>query len=554
MNRARVSIAEIGIDRIGPGSGGRKERLLKIKRPTVSAKGSTPAAEAPAAPQSNATVPGPKKKARPDKPATPANIDATASYGVDPTEEMERARLAAKRMAKTAAKFKANAEQKARAAAQAEAAARAQASGKGGGAGQTMPAVVRDQGRTDLVPQPEPQVPDTPASQDQAPQDEAQVTVNTTPAAQSHFRFRHGLLLLSFLVIVVIPTAISGWYLWTRAADQYASNSGFSVRTEESAPSVASFLGGLSLGGTNTPDADIIFEFITSQDLVERVNARLDLAEIWSKADPKIDPYFSFHAPGTIEDLLSHWRRKVTVSYDSGNGLVEMQVLAFDPQDAQDVATAILEESTKLINQLSASARADAIGYAQGDLDQALEQLKTARRTVTEFRNRNQIVDPELDIQSQASILSSLQTQLADSLIELELLGDTVRANDPRVVRIERRIRAIEARIAEERRKFGIAGNVSDQEAYANLVGEFESLMIERQFAEESYTAARIAFDTAKAEAARQSRYLAVHVRPTLAQKSQFPERQTLLGFVALFAFLFWAILSLIAYSLRDRR
>ncbi|HHB80522.1 MAG TPA: hypothetical protein ENK83_02065, partial [Aliiroseovarius sp.] len=53
------------------------------------------------------------------------------------------------------------------------------------------------------------------------------------------------LLVLSFLVLVFAPTVVAGWYLWTRAADQYASNVGFSVRREEAASPLDFLSGGI---------------------------------------------------------------------------------------------------------------------------------------------------------------------------------------------------------------------------------------------------------------------------------------------------------------------
>ena len=99
-----------------------------------------------------------------------------------------------------------------------------------------------------------------------------------------------------------------------------------------------------------------------------------------------------------------------------------------------------------------------------------------------------------------------------------------------------------------------IGSSASTDQAYATLVGEFESLLVDREFAEQTYTAALISFDTATAESLRQTRYLAAHVRPTLAEKSEFPQRWTLLGVITLFAFLTWSVLALVVYSLRDRR
>ena len=58
----------------------------------------------------------------------------------------------------------------------------------------------------------------------------------------------------------------------------------------------------------------------------------------------------------------------------------------------------------------------------------------------------------------------------------------------------------------------------------------------------------------ARAEANRQSRYLAAYVKPTLAQEAEYPERAKLLLILGGFLMLLWVIGVLIYYSLRDRR
>ena len=85
-------------------------------------------------------------------------------------------------------------------------------------------------------------------------------------------------------------------------------------------------------------------------------------------------------------------------------------------------------------------------------------------------------------------------------------------------------------------------------------MGEYERLRVDQEFAEQAYTTALAAFDGARNEARRQSRYLAAHVRPTLAEASEYPDRPAALATIAVFLFLTWTVLALIAYSLRDRR
>ena len=376
------------------------------------------------------------------------------------------------------------------------------------------------------------------------------------PAARpARTRTRHWGLAFAFVLMVLAPVGASAWYLWTRAADQFASTVAFTVRSEDMA-SAADFLGGLGAtfgGGGAGKDSDILYEFIRSQELVTSIDETLDLRRRYSLHAAQ-DPLMSFDTDGTIEDLTDYWQRMVRVSYDSASGLLELRVLAFTAEDAQAIAEAIYAESLVMINELSAIARADATRYAQEDLDLALERLKSARESLTAFRLANQIVDPNADIQTQVGLLATLQEQQAAALIEYQLLSETVRDGDPRLESARRRLEIIEAQVTEERAKFGTGGSSPGGGTYADIIAEFERLTVDREFAETAYAAALSAFDGARAEANRQSRYLAVYIQPTLAEKSEFPQRIVLLGLVALFSLLTWAILSLVFYALRDRR
>lgn len=372
------------------------------------------------------------------------------------------------------------------------------------------------------------------------------------PAVPATRKMRHWGLLFSFIIIVLGPVAASSWYLYTKAVDQFASTLAFTVRSED-ITSAADILGGLgtSLGGGGSADADILYEFIRSQEMVQMMDAQLDLRGLYS-THHDTDPVLSFDPSGTIEDLTAYWRRMVRVSYDGGSGMMELRVLAFDPQEAKLIAEAIYGQSSAMINNLSAIAREDGTRYAREDLDFSVERLKSAREALTAFRVKTQIVDPTADVQGQMGLLNTLQAQQAEALIELDLLANATRDGDPRLEQAQRRIEVIEARIVSERRKFGVGA--PGDESYATTIAEFERLAVDREFAEQAYAVALSAYDAARAEANRQSRYLAAYISPTLAERAEFPQRALFVGIVGLFSFLIWSILSLVYYSLRDRR
>ena len=350
----------------------------------------------------------------------------------------------------------------------------------------------------------------------------------------------------------MLPTLAAAFYLFSRAADQYGSTVAFSVRTEEFASPVE-LLGGIAeFASSGSSDADIIYEFMNSQEIVRRIDDRLGLVELYAK--PPNDPVFGFESGKSIEDLHAYWSRMVRVVYDRGTGLIEVRTLAFEPEDARSIAAAILVECGRLVEELSAIAQADTTEFARAELARAVNRMKAARESMTTFRSRTQIVDPTADLQGQMGLLSMLEQQLAVALIDTDLLRENTRAQDPRLKQANRRIAVIETRISEERRKLGFGGAGGEGADYAMLLSEFEGLAVDRQFAEESYTGALAAFDQAQAEARRKSRYLAAHVQPTLAETAQYPRRLVLLAMLGFFLASSWAIAVLVFYSLRDRR
>jgi capsular polysaccharide transport system permease protein len=384
------------------------------------------------------------------------------------------------------------------------------------------------------VPRPRPPVPSIPVAPG-------------APAAG--FRFRHAVLAVSFVLVVLLPLAASVFYLYSRAADQYHSDIAFSVRSEEMGSSAAGLLGALSLGGSGSAsDTDILFDYIRSQEIVEAIDADLDLRTLFNRAAPR-DFYFSLGEDPSIEALLGQWRRMVQVDLESSAGIIHVRVNAFAPEDATAIAQAILAESSALVNRLSVQARADAVRFADDELAESEAHLRDVRGKLADFRRENRMVDPTADVAGQMGIVNALQGELAKAMVERDQLLSFVGPDDQRVVQAERRIDAIDQRIEAERTALGVSGS---QTALSEVVGSYEELKVDLEFASTAYTQSLAALTAARAEARRQSRYLAPHIAPTTADQALYPRRTLLAGLVALFLTIGWGIMALIYYNVRD--
>lgn len=374
------------------------------------------------------------------------------------------------------------------------------------------------------------------------------------PVPKTRVHLRHRLTFVSFVIVVLGTSLFVSWYLWERAADRYNSVAGFSVHSEDMSSAVELLGGVANLSGSGAADEEVLYQFIQSQHLVAKIDKALNLRQLWSPPAPHSDPVFGYHAPGTIENLTKYWGRMVDVYSNSSTGLIDIEVQAFRAEDAQTIVKHIYAESAQLIHQLSAIAREDATKHANENLARAAQRLKDTRRTLAEFRIKNKIVSPETPLQIQTGLLASLEAEMTETLISLDMLRQTSTPTDPRLKQAQRRREVIADRIAEEHQKLNATQGTTHTAGFADLFGEFESLKVDLEFAEQSYTAAQAAYETAVAEARRKSKYLAAHIPPTLAETAIYPNRPFLLGVTVASCFVLWALLMLVWYALHDRR
>jgi capsular polysaccharide transport system permease protein len=371
---------------------------------------------------------------------------------------------------------------------------------------------------------------------------------------------RHWGVLASFALLVLAPFALSVWYLYARAADQYHSQVAFSIRSEEGSSAVAAgILGALTqIGSGSASDTDILFEYIQSQRIVEEIDEEsggendpgLDLRAMFRKAPE--DPVFTLGQDDSIEALVAEWNRKVEVGYDSTGGIIHVRANAFTPEDAQAIAEAVLVHSSALVNRLSDQAREDAVRYARDELAESEARLKGARQALADFRRENRIVDPGAEAGGQMGLLNALEAELAQALVDRDVMLSYAEPTDQRVVQVGRRIDAIRERIDAERASLGLAEGAGG--ALPDVLSAYEALQVDLEFANTAYTRSLAALTGANAEARRQSRYLAPHIEPTEASTALYPRRLSLAGLTGLFLLLGWGVAMLIFYNARDNR
>jgi capsular polysaccharide transport system permease protein len=355
---------------------------------------------------------------------------------------------------------------------------------------------------------------------------------------------------LSFLAVVALPLVVAAVYYSMVAADQFVAEFRLSLRTVD-APRVeplALFSGQVAQMAAAS-ESQIVAQYIASRAIVDALDPDLDLRKLFSP--PEADWWARLWLPAAIEELVYYWRKQVDPFYDTGTGTIIVKVRAFSPKDSLLLAQAIVSQSEKLINDLSARARRDTVGLADAELAQAEARLKAVLAQIRDFRDRQKLIDPGKTADATAALANKLRDELLKANAELATLKTYMRDDAPSVRVLKARIRALDMQLR------GLAREMTDDTkpttpALSQTLGAYEALEAERKFAELAYQHALEGLDRARDNADRQHIYIASFVPPSLPESSLYPHRWRSVGVVALVAFAVWAIGALMLQSIRD--
>jgi capsular polysaccharide transport system permease protein len=360
----------------------------------------------------------------------------------------------------------------------------------------------------------------------------------STKVALRSFARRHA----TFLGIVVAPTLLVALYLGLIATNQYTSEARFIVRSVSGGGGLLSTLSSLgaepgqsvaqavATGTSFSRAADETYsvnEFIRSRDAVSKLEANNQLREIFSRHEADfISRFPNFFTRATREQLYWHYLKFVDVAVQSDNGISVLQVTTFRPEDSKNLALALLGYSEDLINKLNERARADSVRFAEDVVHDAEQKVEVIQAQMTDFRNRELVVDPSKQSDVALDLVTKLTTEAASERVQLESI-QTLTPNSPQIEPLRNRLSSLESQIDQQRSLI-----VGGDQSMVDKLSRFEQLTLERDLAVKSLTSALVSRENSRQEAQRQQLYLERVVEPNLPDQSYYPRRLLWIGAV----------------------
>ncbi len=324
------------------------------------------------------------------------------------------------------------------------------------------------------------------------------------------------------LTIVAVPCGVALAYLGLVAADRYASEAAFVVRSpgRPQLPGLGASAPGAALAVRTGDDAHAVIHFMRSRDALDLLVREHDFEAMLAR--PEADLVSRFPRPfgrTDFEALFERFRTAVTVHYDQATGISMLEVQLFRPEDAAAVARALLTASEGLVNRLNMRARQDIVAAAETDVVLARAKAGEARDRLTRFRAREGLLDPTRTALAVEQNIGKLAYEVAQANAQL---SETRRVSpqSPQIGALLGRIRSLQAEIDQERARIG-----GQDVPLAPRLAEYERLVLETGFADKAQETALAALEAARTEAVRQQLYLERVVDPRVPDYPAYPKR-----------------------------
>jgi capsular polysaccharide transport system permease protein len=377
----------------------------------------------------------------------------------------------------------------------------------------------------------------------------AVVDVGVRPRAQGGLRRLFKPVNIWFWAIVGLPTLAAGVYFFAIASDLYLSEVQFIVRSPKQVQ--ATGLGALlqSTGlGRAADDTAAVQEFIMTRDAVRKLEKQNDLRTILSR--PEGDFVTRFRGllfwRNDFEALYWCYDHFVSVETDTTSGVTTLLVKAYRPEDAHMIATALLNYSEQLVNELNERARKDALETARREVARAEQRIADIQSELTAYRVKQKMLDPKTASSGVLELIAQMNAAQTQAKAQLaELLKNS--PNSPQIPLVKTRIASLDNLITEERAKLS-----GETDSVVAALTEYERLTLDRELAEKALASAFASLEAARLEAQRQQLYLETIAQPNLADYPLYPKRIVSFAVVAASCLLVYGIAWLLVVSARE--
>lgn len=350
-------------------------------------------------------------------------------------------------------------------------------------------------------------------------------------------------------ICITLIMAVAIYYsVW--ASDRYVSHANVVLESPQISTPELNFSALLSgSGSANTSDMLLLRDYLLSMDMLQLLVKKADFRNHY----PNNGDYFSrLNSPDVpLEELHDYYLKRVSVELDDYAGVLRIDVEAYTPEEAHEIAQLLLTEGERHMNEMGRRLAEEQVRFLEAQVDELKKDFNQTRQALLDYQNANGLVSPTGTVENINTVVATLEGQLAVMKARKTALSSYQSSRSAEMMRVNSEIDALNQQIEQERNRVAKqSGN-----ALNAVSSQYQTLQLQAQFAQDSYSGALSALQNTRIEAARKLKQVSVLQAPTFPQYPEKPERIydiTVFAVIALFITLIVNMLILIIKDHRD--
>lgn len=349
------------------------------------------------------------------------------------------------------------------------------------------------------------------------------------------------------IAILAILLVTFYWFVWAQA--RYVSHATVVLESPQVATPEISFASLMGSGGSgNTHDLLLLREHLLSVDMLRHLDDALGFREHYSEHGDIFAKLLNRDAP--IEDLHKYYLRRVNIELDEYAGVLNVEVQGYTPEFAHDMAQMLLEAGEDHMNQMGHRLAEEQVKFLEQQMVRLEDRFKETRAELLDFQNEYGLVSPTATVESLNQVVATLEGDLARLRAQRDALASFQSEQSPELRQVERNITALRDQISEQSERLAQAAGG----ALNRVSAEYETLELQAQFAQETYSSALAALENTRLEAARQLKQVSVLQSPLFPEYPTEPNRLYNSSVFAIITIFLAFIFSMILMIVKDHR
>lgn len=356
--------------------------------------------------------------------------------------------------------------------------------------------------------------------------------------------FRHNPHWTLALIAILLVT-----FYWSFIAqDRYVSRATVVLESPQVAAPEISFAA-LMGNSNNTHDLLLLREYLLSVDMLRYLDQKFDIRQHYSEHGDIFARLINADAP--IEDLHKYYLRRINIELDEYAGVLNIEVQAYTPEFAHQIATAMLAAGEHHMNDMGHRLAAEQVRFLEQQMQHIGQRFSAARAALLNYENEHGLVSPTNTVASINQVVATLEGELARLQAKHQALSSFQSNRSSEIRFIKSEIKALQDQINIQRNRLAQTTGKS----LNKISSQYEELVLQAQFAQETYSNALAALENTRLGASRQLKQVSILQSPLMPEYSVEPQRlynSSLFAIITVFLAFIFSMLLMIIKDHRD--